>query len=83
MGRYNGTEDVIFGSVTSGRPAEVEEIENMVGLFINTVPIRITFQGGMPFSALIQEVQQASLETQSYDFYPLAEIQSLTSKKRD
>lgn len=82
MGRYNGTEDVIFGSVTSGRPAEVEEIENMVGLFINTVPIRITFQGGMPFSALIQEVQQASLETQSYDFYPLAEIQSLTSKKQ-
>ncbi|WP_272037596.1 non-ribosomal peptide synthetase [Paenibacillus sp. JJ-100] len=82
MGRYNGTEDVIFGSVTSGRPAEVEEIENMVGLFINTVPIRISFQGGMPFSALIHKVQQASLETQSYDFYPLAEIQSLTSKKQ-
>ncbi|MEK4077793.1 amino acid adenylation domain-containing protein [Paenibacillus sp. FSL M7-0656] len=82
MGRYNGTEDVVFGTVTSGRPAEVEEVENMVGLFINTVPIRIAFHGGMSFSALIREVQQSSLETQSYDFYPLAEIQSLTSKKQ-
>ncbi|WP_213506768.1 non-ribosomal peptide synthetase [Paenibacillus faecis] len=83
LGRYNGTEDVVFGSVTSGRPAEVEGVEDMVGLFINTVPIRISFQGHQPFSSLIQQVQQSSLETQNYDFYPLAEIQSLTSKKHN
>ncbi|WP_460320745.1 amino acid adenylation domain-containing protein [Paenibacillus sp. YSY-4.3] len=82
LGRYNGTEDVVFGSVTSGRPAEVEGVEQMLGLFINTVPIRITFHGGQTFSSLIQQVQLTSLETQNYDFYPLAEIQSLSTKKQ-
>ncbi|OAB38378.1 non-ribosomal peptide synthetase [Paenibacillus glacialis] len=82
MGRYNRTEDVVFGSVTSGRPAEVEGIDQMIGLFINTVPLRITFHGQQSFASLIQQVQQTSLETQNYDFYPLAEIQSLSSKKQ-
>ncbi|HEY2491658.1 MAG TPA: amino acid adenylation domain-containing protein [Paenibacillus sp.] len=82
MGRYNRTEDVVFGSVTSGRPADVEGIEQMIGLFINTVPSRITFHGHQSFASLIQQVQQTSLETQNYDFYPLAEIQSLSSKKQ-
>ncbi len=83
LGRYNGTEDVVFGSVTSGRPAEVEGVEEMVGLFINTVPIRVTFGGDQSFSSLIQQVQQISLETQNYDFYPLAEIQNLSTMKRN
>lgn len=83
LGRYNRTEDVVFGSVTSGRPAEVEGVDRMVGLFINTIPIRISFQGHQSFSSLIQQVQQASLETQSYDFYPLAEIQSLSQIKQN
>ncbi|MDR0268640.1 non-ribosomal peptide synthetase [Paenibacillus sp.] len=83
LGRYNGTEDVVFGSVTSGRPAEVEGVEEMVGLFINTVPIRVTFRGDQSFSSLIQQVQQISLETQNYDFYPLAEIQNLSTMKRN
>ncbi|WP_339158297.1 amino acid adenylation domain-containing protein [Paenibacillus sp. FSL W8-0186] len=82
LGRYNGTEDVVFGSVTSGRPAEVDGVEQMIGLFINTVPIRITFHGDQTFSSLIQQVQLTSLETQNYDFYPLAEIQSLSTKKQ-
>lgn len=83
LGRYNRTEDVIFGSVTSGRPAEVEGVDQMVGLFINTIPTRITFQGNQSFSSLIQHVQQTSLEMQSYDFYPLAEIQSISMMKQN
>ncbi|MCP4216669.1 MAG: amino acid adenylation domain-containing protein, partial [bacterium] len=39
--RYNNCSDVVFGSVVSGRPPEIPGIEEMVGLFINTVPIRI------------------------------------------
>ena len=39
--RYNNVDDVVFGAVVSGRPAEIDGIENMVGLFINTVPVRI------------------------------------------
>ncbi|MCP4148725.1 MAG: non-ribosomal peptide synthetase, partial [bacterium] len=37
--RYNNTGDAVFGSVVSGRPAEVEGVDEMVGLFINTMPV--------------------------------------------
>ncbi|KAF6604488.1 hypothetical protein H6F38_32775, partial [Paenibacillus sp. EKM208P] len=35
--KYNRTEDVVFGSVVSGRPADIAGVEQMIGLFINTV----------------------------------------------
>ncbi len=40
--RYNNTDDVVFVSVVSGRPAAIEGIEQMLGLFINSIPVRIT-----------------------------------------
>ncbi len=45
LAKYNGVNDLVFGSVVSGRPASVQGIESMVGLFINTVPVRIRFEG--------------------------------------
>ena len=39
LGRYSGEGVVMYGAVVSGRPAEVTEIETMVGLFINTIPV--------------------------------------------
>ncbi|WP_281944515.1 condensation domain-containing protein, partial [Paenibacillus tyrfis] len=39
--KYNGSRDAVFGSVVSGRPAEIRGVERMIGLFINTVPVRI------------------------------------------
>ncbi|MCU6340062.1 hypothetical protein KW823_26465, partial [Enterobacter quasiroggenkampii] len=39
--KYNNTGDAVFGGVVSGRPAEIPGIESMIGLFINTIPIRV------------------------------------------
>jgi non-ribosomal peptide synthetase component F/acyl carrier protein len=39
--KYNGCEDVLFDTTVSGRSAKVKGIENMVGLFINTLPVRV------------------------------------------
>ena len=41
LSRYSGQEDVVFGATVSGRPADLAGIESMVGLFINTLPIRV------------------------------------------
>ena len=49
LGKYNGKEDVVFGAVVSGRPSELEGVESMVGLFINTIPVRIRFEEKMKF----------------------------------
>ncbi|MEI2393179.1 condensation domain-containing protein, partial [Priestia megaterium] len=39
--KYNNSKDVVFGTVVSGRPEEIPGIENMIGLFINTIPVRV------------------------------------------
>ena len=79
--RYHNTDDVVYGAVVSGRPPEVPDIEKMVGLFINTVPVRITANGEKTFSQLIQDVQKKTAAAKSYEYLPLAEIQAQSSLK--
>ncbi|HLP58795.1 MAG TPA: amino acid adenylation domain-containing protein, partial [Candidatus Deferrimicrobium sp.] len=76
LGKYNGKEDVVFGAVVSGRPFELEGVESMIGLFINTIPVRIRFAENMKFYRLLQQVQQEALAGEPYHYHPLAEIQS-------
>ncbi|QNN43951.1 non-ribosomal peptide synthetase [Pedobacter roseus] len=78
LGRYNNTDDVVFGSVVSGRPADIEGIEDMVGLFINTIPVRVRARGGMCFRDLLKEVQQEAISGMEHHYVQLAEIQSLS-----
>ena len=81
LARYNNTDDVVFGTVVSGRPHEILGVENMVGLFINTIPVRIKCDGNQPLAQLLQEVQLAAIESEGYSYYPLVEIQARTSVK--
>ncbi|WP_369546632.1 amino acid adenylation domain-containing protein [Bacillus velezensis] len=80
--RYNNSQDVVFGSVVSGRPAEIPGIESMVGLFINTVPVRITAQPGMTVEQVLKMSQEQALASQGYDTFPLYEIQAQTEQKQ-
>lgn len=73
---YNNSRDAIFGSVVSGRPPEVAGIENMIGLFVNTIPVRIVFEADTRLFDLYKRQQREALESNRYDFYPLAKIQS-------
>gem|GEM_PF-2357628 len=73
--RYNNTDDVVFGGVVSGRPAELKNVESIVGLFINTVPIRIKSKDGESFKELIKRVQKESLESEPYHYVSLPDIQ--------
>ncbi|WP_025677282.1 condensation domain-containing protein, partial [Paenibacillus massiliensis] len=81
--KYNGSQDVVFGSVVSGRPAEIPNVENMIGLFINTIPVRISAQGDRVFSDVMKDNQQQSIASNAYDTYPLYEIQGLSELKQD
>jgi iturin family lipopeptide synthetase B len=74
--------DVVFGAVVSGRPPEIEGIESMVGLFINTIPVRIKYKHDVKFNELLQEVQERALDSEPYHYYPLAEIQADSILKR-
>jgi amino acid adenylation domain-containing protein len=83
LGKYNGIEDVVFGVVVSGRPSELEGVESMIGLLINTVPVRIRFEEKMKFQQLIQKVQEEAIESEQHHYYPLVEIQSESVLKRN
>jgi non-ribosomal peptide synthetase component F len=74
--RYNNSDDVVFGAVVSGRPPGIDGIETMVGLFINTVPVRIRTAPGQEFHQLVQQAQQSSLKAKAYEYVSLADIQT-------
>jgi amino acid adenylation domain-containing protein/non-ribosomal peptide synthase protein (TIGR01720 family) len=83
LSRYNNTEEVVFGSTVSGRPAEIEGIESMVGLFINSVPVRVTCKEEDTVHDLLQKVQEMALESEPHHYHPLAEIQSCSELGRE
>jgi NRPS condensation-like uncharacterized protein len=80
--RFNNTNDVVFGAVVSGRPPEIPGIENLVGLFINTIPVRIRVDEKIKrFSQLLNEVHKNSALLKFYEYLPLSEIQANSSLK--
>ncbi|WP_217165917.1 non-ribosomal peptide synthetase [Streptomyces sp. AC512_CC834] len=76
LGRLTGREDVVFGAVTSGRPAEVPGIESMIGLFANTLPVRADVRPGRRASDLIEELARQQLAMMPHEHLPLAEVQA-------
>lgn len=81
--RYCNQNDIVFGTITSGRPPELNGIDNMVGLFINTIPVRVRDDGDNSFVQLIMELQQALLSSQNYSYCQLADIRNHTGLKQD
>lgn len=78
LGKYNHTNDVVFGTVVSGRSAEIDGIEDMIGLFINTIPVRISFNKDMEVRELLREVQLTFINGTHHHHVQLGEIQSNT-----
>ena len=75
LARLTGQSDVVFGATVSGRPAEVPGIETMVGLFINTVPVRVRVRPGATVATLVTAVQAAQTALLPYQHVSLAAIQ--------
>jgi non-ribosomal peptide synthetase component F len=72
---------VVFGAVVSGRPPEIEAIENMVGLFINTIPVRVKIERSDDFLELLHQVHRSAVRSKPYEYVPLADIQARSSLK--
>jgi amino acid adenylation domain-containing protein len=75
LSRYSGEEDVVFGSVVSGRPAELEGSEWMVGLFINTLPVRVRVRPAAFLPAWLKQIQEQQSESRQYEYSSLVQIQ--------
>lgn len=74
LSHYSGDEDVVFGTTVSGRPAELDSIETMVGLFINTLPMRVKSSGDELLLTWLANLQERQVEMRHYDYSPLVQI---------
>ncbi|NER96525.1 MAG: amino acid adenylation domain-containing protein, partial [Symploca sp. SIO1B1] len=76
LSRYSGEQDVVFGVVVASRPASLSGVENMVGLLINTLPLRLQISPQQQLIPWLKQIQQLILELQQYSYTPLVEIQA-------
>src|SRR5947209_18324263 len=64
--------------VVAGREAELVGVESLVGLCINTIPVRIAVPGQEPVQAWLRQLHEQLATLQRYSYYPLWQIQSLS-----
>lgn len=76
LSRYSGDSDVLFGATVSGRPAAVQGVESMLGLFINTIPIRVTVEHAQPLWHWLQQHQNRTLALDAYAYCSAGQIHS-------
>ncbi|WP_231123310.1 condensation domain-containing protein, partial [Mycobacterium asiaticum] len=77
-----GQQDVVFGITVSGRPAEVVGADSMVGLLINTVPVRVRLSPSMSAADLLAQLHRVHNETLEHQHLALTEIHRLSGHDR-
>ncbi|MEM9923870.1 MAG: amino acid adenylation domain-containing protein [Cyanobacteria bacterium P01_D01_bin.50] len=75
LSRYSGEDDIVFGVTSSGRPSTLKNSESMVGLFINTLPLRVQVDSKESLLPWLKRIQKQQIELQKYEYSPLLEIQ--------
>lgn len=83
LNRWCGEDTIVFGTTVSGRQAEIKNIENMVGLFINTIPVKVNFQEDKSFLELAAQFQKSFSESEKNSHCSLAQIQNESLLKSD
>ncbi|MFF7597674.1 amino acid adenylation domain-containing protein [Streptomyces mirabilis] len=77
LGRYSGEQSVLFGTTTAVRPPELPGIEDLVGLCINTVPVRVPIEPGAPAVHWLKTLQERLVEGRQHAHLPLSRVQGL------
>ncbi|MFD4439543.1 amino acid adenylation domain-containing protein [Nocardia sp. NPDC058519] len=70
-----GRGDVVFGAVVSGRPPQLDGVDGMVGLFANTIPVRVHFDKSEPLRNMLSQLQSEQIALLDGHHLGLAEIQ--------
>jgi len=82
VGHYSGDDDIVFGTVVSGRSAGLIGVESMVGLFINTLPLRVRVSAGASLVGWLHGLQRQQFEMQQYEYSSLSDIQGWSQVPR-
>ncbi|MEV8550669.1 non-ribosomal peptide synthase/polyketide synthase [Streptomyces glaucescens] len=74
LARFSGEREVCFGTTVSGRPADLPGADTITGLFITTLPARVTVDETAPCTAWLRELQAARAEDRRFDHVPLTDL---------
>ncbi|SME90667.1 non-ribosomal peptide synthase domain TIGR01720/amino acid adenylation domain-containing protein [Tistlia consotensis] len=76
LGRYTGRDEAAFGLTVSGRPPELPGVESLVGMLINTLPVRVALPGGAPVETWLQDLGAQAIERAGFAGTPLPDALS-------
>ncbi|MDB9373588.1 non-ribosomal peptide synthetase [Nodularia sphaerocarpa] len=83
LSRYSGESDVVFGATVSGRPHNLSGVESMVGLFINTLPVRVKIPETTNLLPWLVQLQEEHIEREQYSYSSLVDIQGVSEIPRN
>ncbi|MFI6341441.1 condensation domain-containing protein, partial [Streptomyces sp. NPDC050535] len=75
LSRYSGSDDIVYGCTVSGRPAELPGAESIVGLLINTLPVRVRIRQDACVDEWLRDLQEHQVWLRQYEYSALADIQ--------
>ncbi|MCW3089278.1 MAG: linear pentadecapeptide gramicidin synthetase LgrD, partial [Ferruginibacter sp.] len=83
LNRYTGSNDIVFGTIVSGRPDDLPNVEQRVGMYINTMPLHTSIDKERPIIPWLQEMQQEQASSRQYQHTSYSKIQSWTGVQGD
>ena len=74
LSAYSGESDLVYGATVSGRPPDLAGSETMVGLFINTLPVRVSVTHEAKLLPWLYSLQEKQSEVRQREYCSLTEI---------
>ncbi len=74
LSRYSGQTDVVIGATVSGRSPQLADANDMVGMFVNTLPVRARIETGMAVADWLKTLQGQLVEARQYEHSPLVQV---------
>ncbi|TDU69091.1 non-ribosomal peptide synthetase [Streptomyces sp. KS 21] len=81
LGQLTGRQDVVLGATVSGRPPEVTDVDSIVGMFINTLPVRVEYGPGDTLAEVLTRLQGRQARLLDHHYHGLSEIQQSVGLK--
>ncbi|WP_433234970.1 amino acid adenylation domain-containing protein [Actinomadura nitritigenes] len=78
ISRHTGSDDICYGATVSGRPDTLPGVEHMLGVFINTLPVRLRLPSDATLLDFLRQVQEQQIQQQSHQHVPLTSIRTVS-----
>lgn len=82
LSKVNDTRDAVFGLVISGRPPVIDGVAQIVGLFINTIPVRLRYDATTTLAGLLAAIQNEAFDREPHEYCSPAEIKGQSALKQ-